>query len=88
MCMNFGPDLEELVASWDDMVLLALHNLEISEAKTLAPVIDELLSGRYSDDDLKEFWWSMPVTTVFYSGDHVRTLLGLIREAISKPPYV
>ncbi|MCB1520571.1 MAG: hypothetical protein KDJ37_08345 [Hyphomicrobiaceae bacterium] len=87
MCQNFGPDLGEFVSSWEDLSLLALHNLEISEARSLAPFIEDLLSGRYSDEDLKEFWWTMPVTTVFDSGNEVRRLLQQIREALTQPPY-
>lgn len=87
MCQNFGPDLGEIVSSWEDLSLLALHNLEISEARSLVPFIEELLSDRYSDEDLKEFWWTMPVTTVFDSGNDVRRLLQQIRETLSQPPY-
>lgn len=87
MCQNFGPNLGDFVASWEDMVQLALHNLDIGDAKTLVPFIDELLSGPYSDHDLREFWWTMPVTTVFETGDQVRTLLTRIRETLAKPPY-
>lgn len=88
MCQNFGPDLGEIVSSWEDLSLLALHNLEISEARSLVPFIEELLSDRYSDEDLKEFWWTMPVTTVFDSGNDVRRLLQQIHETLSQPPYV
>ena len=87
MCQNFGPDLGEIVSSWEELSLLALHNLEISEARSLVPFIEELLGGRYSDEDLKEFWWTMPVTTVFDSGNDVRRLLNQIRETLSLPPY-
>lgn len=87
MCQNFGPDLAEFVSSWEDLTLLALHNLDISEARALAPFVEELLGGRYSDEDLKKFWWTMPVTTVFDSGDDVRQLLNRILEALSRPPY-
>lgn len=87
MCQNFGPDLGEIVSSWEDLSLLALHNLEISEARSLVPFIEDLLSGRYSDEDLKEFWWTMPVTTVFDSGNDERRLLNQIHETLSLPPY-
>ncbi len=87
MCQNFGPDLAEIVSSWEDVTLLALHNLEISEARSLVPFIEGLLGGRYSDEDLREFWWSMPVTTVFDSGDDVRRLLSRVRDALLQPPY-
>lgn len=68
-------------------MLLALHHLEISDARGLKPFLDELLSGRYGDEELKELWWSMPTTTVFDDGKNVHELLNRIRDAISRPPY-
>jgi hypothetical protein len=73
MCRNFGPNLDEIVSSWDDMVVLALHNLDMAEAN--------------SDNDLKEFWWTMPVTAVFSNGSQVRQFLMRLREALSLSPY-
>lgn len=87
MCQNFGPEIGELVASWDDMVSLALHNLEIAEVVAIRPFIADLLSNRYDDEDLRRFWWMMPVTTVFHDGKAVRQLLTRILERISQQPY-
>jgi hypothetical protein len=87
MCRNFGPNLDEIVSSWDDMIVLALHNLDMAEAKSLAPFIEELLGSGYSDNDLKEFWWAMPVTAVFSDGSEVRQFLMRLREALSRSPY-
>lgn len=87
MCWNFGPDLDDLVTSWDDLVLLALHNLDVHEARTIAPYIDDLIGGRFNDEDLKEFWWTMPVTSAFNDGKDVREFLRRLREALSRPPY-
>lgn len=87
MCQNFGPDLGNVASSWDEMVLLALHNLEISDARSLKPFLDELLSGRYGNDELKELWWSMPATTVFHDGKDVYELLCRVRSAVARPPY-
>ncbi len=85
--LNFGPDLGELVSSWDDLVNLALNGIDRSDAAIIKPYLDELLSGKYATDDLKQLWWSMPVTTVFHDGTDVIVLLSKIREAISRPPY-
>jgi len=87
MCWNFGPDLDDLVTSWDGLVLLALHNIEVHEARSIAPFIDELFDGRFSDEDVKEFWWTMPVTSAFHDGKDVREFLRRLREALSRPPY-
>ena len=87
MCQNFGPDLAEFVSSWEDLVQHALIGIDQAEARAIRNFLDQLLSAGLSDHDLKTFWWTMPVTAVFETGDQVRTLLTRIRETISKPPY-
>ena len=77
----------EFVSSWEDLVQHALIGMNQAEAHVIRAFLDSLLSAGLSDQDFKEFWWTMPVTTVFETGDQVRTLLARIRETISKPPY-
>jgi hypothetical protein len=86
MCQNFGPDLDEYIFSWEDMVQYAHNGIDHSDARAIRPFLDELLSGRYSDEELKDFWWTMPVTAVFDARD-MRPLLTRIREGLSRPPY-
>jgi len=87
VCLNFGPDIEHFVSSWDDMVLLALNGIDQADAAAIKPFLDDLLSGPYTPEQFKELWWSTPATTVFHDGRDVIQLLTGMREAISRPPY-
>lgn len=87
MCQNLGPDLAEFVSSWDDVVQHALIGVDRADAMAIRNFLSQLLSAGLSDNDFKAFWWAIPVTTVFESGEQVRILLAGIYEAVSKPPY-
>lgn len=87
MCQNFGPNLSEFVSSWDDLVQHALIGINQSDARAIGPFVEELLEDQYSDEDLKEFWWTLPVTSAFHDGKDVREFLRRLREALSRPPY-
>ena len=40
--LNFGPDLGELVSSWDDLVNLALNGIDRSDAAIIKPYLGNL----------------------------------------------
>lgn len=90
VCDKFGPDLEEIVSSLDDLVQLSLIGIDEADAKEIKPYLDVLLSGRYDHDQLKDIFWSMPGTTKFRNGRDVVTFLTRMREVLDGPgpPYV
>jgi hypothetical protein len=87
MCRNFGPNLTDFVSSESELVQHALIGIDQSDSMAIRPFLDHLLSSQYSNDDLKEFWWTMPVTAVFSDGSEVRKFLMRLREALSRSPY-
>lgn len=86
-CRNLGPYLDDFVSSLDDMVHVALNGIDVKDAAVIRSFLDEILSGRYDADQLKDMWWSTPATAVFYNGKDVATFLARMREVISAPPY-
>jgi len=87
-CRNLGPDLEEFVSSLDDLVRHSLIGIDEAGAKEIKPYLDELLSGQYDDDQLKDIFWSLPGSTKFHEGRDVVTFLTRMREILAGPPYV
>jgi hypothetical protein len=89
-CRNLVQDMDDLVSSLDDLVLYSLLGIDAAEAAEIKPVLDELLSGRYDHDQLKEIWWSTPTSLVFYEGRDVVTFLTRMREYLDAPgpPYL
>lgn len=87
MCQNFGPDLAEFAPSINDLVEHALIGIDRNDARAIGSFLDELLNGKHSAEDIKKFWWSMPVTTVFHDGKDVINMLERIREAVARRPF-
>ena len=87
-CRNIGPDIEEIVSSMDGIVELFLIGIGREEAALIRPFLDDLLASDPTPEQLKEFWWSTPTTTVFHDGRDVLSFLRRLREVLGKAPYV
>lgn len=85
VCRNLLQDLDLVVPTQNELMQLALLGIEPHERPAIKAFIDELLSGRYSDDQLKSFWWSMPSDIVFHEGRGVVAFLTMLRNEIEKP---
>jgi hypothetical protein len=85
VCRNLVQGLDLVVSSREQLVQLAMLGIEPREHPAIKAFIDELLSGRYSDDELRDIWWSMPSDLVFYDGRSVVAFLTLLRNELDKP---
>ena len=86
-CRNMGPYLGEVVKTPDDLVRIALVDVGPGQAEVIVRFLDEVLNRNYSPEQLKEFWWSMPATTVFHRGEDVAVFLRLMHEMLLSPPF-
>lgn len=84
---NLGPDMHEYVSSMDGLVEIALSGLGLQDVATVLPFLDEMLSGRYSPEDLKDMWWRTPATFVFLDGGDIAEFLSRMRRALLSPPF-
>ncbi|MFM9849857.1 MAG: hypothetical protein ACKVP3_22210 [Hyphomicrobiaceae bacterium] len=46
--------------------------------------LDKLLSGTYTAEQLKEFWWSTPAEIYFHEGQDLITFLTMLRNEVAK----
>lgn len=53
----FVPYSEEVYSSEEQMVDIAWSSLDEDEAKIVKAYLDELLCGKYSEEDLRNIWW-------------------------------
>ncbi|MBU1212967.1 MAG: hypothetical protein KJ587_17105 [Alphaproteobacteria bacterium] len=84
VCRNFHQDIHLHTKTLDDMVEFATNGIGDTERKIVAAYLDEILSDRFSDDDLKDIWYKTPADVYFPEGGHLRQLLEKMREALSK----
>lgn len=55
-CRQFSAHFYEFYHSLDEVAGLGLRGLTAEEQEAFAPILDELTSERYSDNDLVELW--------------------------------
>lgn len=84
VCRNLVQDLDLVASTPQELMQVAMLGVEPQERPAIKAFLDELLSGRYSDDQLKEIWWSMPSDIVFHEGRGVVTFLKMLRDEIEK----
>jgi hypothetical protein len=86
VCRNLVQGLDLVVSTPEQLMQVAMLGIEPQERPAIKAFLDELLSGRYSDDQLKDIWWSMPSDIVFYEGKGVVAFLEMLRDEAAKAP--
>jgi hypothetical protein len=84
VCRNLVQGLDLVVSTPEQLMQVALLGIEPQERPAIETFVDELLSGRYSDQQLKEIWWSMPADIVFHEGRGVVAFLTMLRGELEK----
>lgn len=83
-CRNLGQDLGYEQPTQELMAQIALIGIELHERPAIKAFLDELLSGRHSAEQLKEFWWSTPADIYFHEPQDLLTFLKLMRSTIER----
>jgi hypothetical protein len=79
---NFFLKFYEFITTHEDAARLGLRGLSIQEKAELAPLLDELISARYSADDLVKLWEVSPAENQLSNGEQIRMLLKAARAKI------
>lgn len=83
VCGRFIQDVELIVSSEDDLVSFVTEALERKERSDLKLYLDELLSGKYSDDELLSIWHSTSASIYFKDAADLRLILNKMRQKVS-----
>jgi hypothetical protein len=83
-CRNLGQDLGYEKPPLALMAQVALIGIERPERAVIKAFLDELLSGTYTAEQLKEFWWSTPADIYFHEGQDLITFLTMLRDEVTK----
>lgn len=81
-CRNLVQGLSDERPPLEHLVEIALIGIERHERPAIKSFLDELLSGRYSAEQLKEFWWSTPADIYFHNARDLFEFLALMRGAL------
>jgi hypothetical protein len=83
-CRNLGQDLAYEKPTQELMAQIALMGIERHERPVIKAFLDDLLSGRYDTDQLKELWWSTPADVYFHEVRDLLAFLKLMRSMVEK----
>lgn len=80
LCRNLVQGLD--VSSSRELAQIALMGIAPHELDAVKATLNDLLSGRYSNDEIKSLWWPTPSDIVFYEGKDVIAVLKLLQSEI------
>jgi len=78
-------DPQVLINLGIDMASFAMLKVRQRDVAVIQLFLDDLLSQKYSHQDLEDWWASMPVGFHFSGGDGVKSFLNELRAEVAKP---
>jgi hypothetical protein len=81
---QFHQDVAVVHESSDDMIKSAIRGFNQNERRIIAAFLDELLSDRYNDIELRNVWWKSSAEIDFASAAQLRSFLRLVRSKLPK----
>ena len=73
------------ISAAEEFVQASLAGIDRRDYPAIKAFLDELLSGRYSGDELVEYWSTLPSDIFFYEGQGVVRFLTMLRDRVSNP---
>ena len=86
VCRQFHLDIGVLCPTFELMAAFALQRVEEAERVTLAEYIDRLLSGEYTDDELRELWNSSGADVFVPDVQNLKALLAEMGRQLRSNP--
>lgn len=84
---GFHQEMFEYAQTPEAIAEEALGFLGPEDAPVVVAYLDDLLSGRYSDDEIQAIWHKMPADVYFTEGGGARKVLNVVRELLKTHPY-
>lgn len=84
---GFGQDSFLDVESIEELALVGVCEVEPADALALGQVLDDLLSGTYSPEEVQEIWHATPADVYFHDPEDTMKVLRAVREVLASHPY-
>ena len=84
---GFDQDSFLDVKSVEELALRGLAGVAPADAFALGQVLDDLLSGSYSLEEVQEIWHATPADIYFHDPEDTMKVLRAVREVIGSHPY-
>jgi hypothetical protein len=82
ICRNFHQDVHLEFSSPEEMIRSAADELDGKQSNAVKSFLDELLSGRYDDDELQKMWFNTAADIYFPEPGELRAFLKRMRELL------
>lgn len=84
---GFHQDMFEYAQTPEAIAEEALGFLGPEDAPSVIAYLDDLLSGRYSDDEIQAIWHKMPADIYFTEASGTVKVLSLVRDLLKTHPH-
>ncbi len=79
----FHQDIDAAYPTIEEMANFAVSILPVADRTEVSEFIDHVLTGDYTNSELKALWRRPDADVYFREGKHVRLLLGLMKEKLA-----
>ena len=83
VCRKFIQDYDMVASTPEGLVERAIQDLSSAELRELAAFLGGLLSGKYSDDEIQQLWWSTPAEIHFSDSRQLERFLDLMKASVA-----
>lgn len=86
VCRMFHQDIDAVYPTIEEMANFAASIVPGADRTEVSKFIDHVLTGDYTNGELKALWRRSDADVYFREGEHVRLLLRLMREKLAAEP--
>lgn len=83
VCRMFHQDIDTAYPTIEEMANFAASIVPVADRTEVSEFIDHVLTGDYTNGELKALWRRSDADVYFREGEHVRRLLSLMREKLA-----
>lgn len=85
LCLRVSLDVLPLVADTPEgMIDFVVEGTTNVEAKTIVAFLDDVLSGRHSDESVEQMWCQTPASVFFGNAHETKIFLTMVRDRLAK----
>lgn len=86
VCRMFHQDVDKIYPSIEEMANYAVRIVPVADRTEVSQFIDHVLTGNYTNAELKALWRRSDADVYFREGEHVRLLLSFMKEKLASEP--
>lgn len=85
---GFHQGIESCASNPEELAMCALGFLEPQDAEIVKAFLDDLLSGKFSPEQVQKIWQDSPADVYFLDAKDSVAVLRLVRDAIDRHPVL